>query len=465
MANVCITPKNSSRLHQTSLEKIKNEARERRRDVIYLILGYLKENNLEITADSLVKEAKLDDNYQACENVDLGIILQEYQSYYFTKFQRYPKIVRRLDESETRTNQRVPRGKTAKKSTPPPVTKKEEPADKDAGFQFEITSYNGNENPIRQNRSTSKLNRSSPMMLESDQSESKDSIRDQITNQIISTEIGVKWEDCLGLENTVETLKEAAIYPLFYPELFQNISPWRGVLLHGPPGTGKTLLAKALASESHTTFFNVTNSAFISKWRGESEKMIKHLFDLAKYHAPSTIFFDEIDALIPGPRDVQHEAAKRFKSELLVNLDGISSNDEHIIVLASTNAPWDLDNALLRRFDKRILINMPDSLTRIAILKECLKCVVVDISAQEYAEIANLTDCYSGSDIKTLCKEVTMSVIRERIRTGRKNNDVNDKCRKINFADVKTALQKVRPSVNASVCRRYFQWQNEHGST
>lgn len=208
------------------MEKIKNESRERRRNLLYLILGYLKENSLENTADTLIKEAQLDCSFQLCENVELDVILQEYQSYYHTKFQKYPKIVRKLDEPGSQ------RSKSAKRvlSSKPPEESGETLENEDSDFQFEIIPLNA-----------TKVNR-----------------QEEICSQELLNNSKTSWSECIGLENVIEVLKESTIYPILYPDLFRDIVTWKGVLLHGPPGTGKTLLAKALAHETQTTFFNLT---------------------------------------------------------------------------------------------------------------------------------------------------------------------------------------------------------------
>lgn len=120
-----------------------------------------------------------------------------------------------------------------------------------------------------------------------------------ISRDIYSEDPNVRWTDLIGLENAVRLVKEAVVYPIRYPQLFRGIlSPWKGLLLYGPPGTGKTMLAKAIATECHTTFFNISASSIVSKWRGDSEKLVRVLFELARYHAPSTIFLDELDSIM-----------------------------------------------------------------------------------------------------------------------------------------------------------------------
>ncbi|KAJ0986013.1 hypothetical protein J5N97_004369 [Dioscorea zingiberensis] len=239
-------------------------------------------------------------------------------------------------------------------------------------------------------------------------------LAETLCRDIIRGSPDVKWESIKGLENAKRLLKEAVVMPIKYPKYFTGLlSPWKGILLFGPPGTGKTMLAKAVATECKTTFFNISASSIVSKWRGDSEKLVKVLFELARHHAPSTIFLDEIDAIISqrGEARSEHEASRRLKTELLIQMDGLTKTNELVFVLAATNLPWELDGAMLRRLEKRILVPLPEPEARHAMFKDLLPSIPEEEKIP-YDLLVDKTDGYSGSDIRLVCKEAAMQPLR-----------------------------------------------------
>jgi katanin p60 ATPase-containing subunit A1 len=242
-----------------------------------------------------------------------------------------------------------------------------------------------------------------------------------VKRDILVQSPNIKWKDIAGLREAKNLLEEAIVLPLWMPDYFQGIRrPWKGVLMTGPPGTGKTLLAKAVATECGTTFFNVTASMLTSKWRGDSEKIVRLLFEMARFYAPSTIFIDEIDSLCsPRGDSSEHESSRRVKSEILMQMDGISSvsGEENpiVMVLAATNFPWQIDEALRRRLEKRVYIPLPDFESRRELLKLNLQSIQTasDLNIDELSEKMN---GYSGADITNICRDASMMSMRKKIR-------------------------------------------------
>ncbi|CDQ64385.1 unnamed protein product [Oncorhynchus mykiss] len=243
-----------------------------------------------------------------------------------------------------------------------------------------------------------------------------------LERDIISQNPNVKWDDIADLEEAKKLLKEAVVLPMWMPEFFKGIRrPWKGVLLVGPPGTGKTLLAKAVATECRTTFFNVSSSTLTSKYRGESEKLVRLLFEMARFCAPTTIFIDEVDSMCSrrGTSE-EHEASRRVKAELLVQMDGVGGASENedpskmVMVLAATNFPWDIDEALRRRLEKRIYIPLPSAKGRVELLKINLKELEL-ANDVDMAKIAEQMEGYSGADITNVCRDASLMAMRRRI--------------------------------------------------
>lgn len=289
-----------------------------------------------------------------------------------------------------------------------------------------------------------------------------------LCRDIIRGSPDVSWESIKGLENAKRLLKEAVVMPIKYPKYFTGLlSPWKGILLFGPPGTGKTMLAKAVATECKTTFFNISASSIVSKWRGDSEKLVRVLFELARHHAPSTIFLDEIDAIISqrGEARSEHEASRRLKTEFLIQMDGLTRSEELVFVLAATNIPWELDAAMLRRLEKRILVPLPEPDARFAIFKELLPSVPGE-SKIPYDVLVERTEGYSGSDIRLVCKEAAMQPLR-RLMVELENKEVNDEelppVGPVEADDIEVALRNTRPSAHLHA-HRYEKFNQDYGS-
>ncbi|XP_054803557.1 uncharacterized protein LOC129306829 isoform X2 [Prosopis cineraria] len=295
-------------------------------------------------------------------------------------------------------------------------------------------------------------------------------LAESLSRDIIRGSPDVKWESIKGLETAKRLLKEAVVMPIKYPKYFTGLlSPWKGILLFGPPGTGKTMLAKAVATECKTTFFNISASSVVSKWRGDSEKLVRVLFELARHHAPSTIFLDEIDAIISqrGESRSEHEASRRLKTELLIQMDGLTRTNELVFVLAATNIPWELDAAMLRRFEKRILVPLPGPEARKAMFKEHLPPQHGEEQIP-YALLAEQTEGYSGSDIRLLCKEAAMQPLRRLMSQLEQREEVVQeeelpKVGPIGSKDIEIALKNTRPSAHLHA-HKYEKFNSDYGS-
>uniref|UniRef100_A0A8D9BY06 Katanin p60 ATPase-containing subunit A1 n=3 Tax=Cacopsylla melanoneura TaxID=428564 RepID=A0A8D9BY06_9HEMI len=296
---------------------------------------------------------------------------------------------------------------------------------------------------------------------------------EMLERDMVQKNPNIRWDDIAELTDAKRLLEEAVVLPMWMPEFFRGIRrPWKGVLMVGPPGTGKTMLAKAVATECGTTFFNVCSSTLTSKYRGESEKLVRLLFEMARFYAPSTIFIDEIDSLCSRRgSESEHEASRRVKSELLVQMDGLSSEEDStkvVMVLAATNFPWDIDEALRRRLEKRIYIPLPSKVGREALLKINLKEVKVD-QAVDLTKIASELDGYSGADITNVCRDASMMSMRRKI-IGLTPEQIRQIPKEeldmpVSQWDFEEALARCNKSVAREDLEKYDKWMGEYGST
>ena len=286
------------------------------------------------------------------------------------------------------------------------------------------------------------------------------------------SQVKVKWSDVSGLDDAKRSLQEAAILPLLRPDLYTGLrSPPKGILLYAPPGTCKTMLVKAVAHESQCILFACTASALTSKWHGEGEKLVRTLFRMAADVAPSILFFDEIDALLSSRKaEGEHEASRRFKTEFMVQVDGVASGgsddldvQHRVLVIGCTNCPWDIDDAVMRRFQRRIYIPLPDVEARKALLRNMLnKASDHNIKTSgQISQLVKLTEGYSCSDIASIAQEAAFGPLRslggmDDIRDAR-TQDV----RPIDLNDFKDAISKSKKSVTAGLLAKYDSWEKE----
>ena len=296
-----------------------------------------------------------------------------------------------------------------------------------------------------------------------------------IERDIIQNDLGVSFDDIASLGEAKRLLNEAVTLPLIIPEFFTGIQePWKGVLLFGPPGTGKTLLAKAVATMNRISFFNCSSSSLMSKWRGESEKLVRVLFNMAHHYAPSIVFFDEVDALISRRgADSEHEASRRFKSELLSQMDGLTSGSggegKNVLVLATSNCPWDVDEAMRRRLEKRIYIPLPDFEARKRMFEIYLSGAVRTDADINLADLATDTAGFSGADVKLLCRDASMQPVRrlvadktpDEIRALKDAGKLDEVL--VSREDFAESLSRTSPSV--CDVERYEQWRDAFAST
>ena len=256
----------------------------------------------------------------------------------------------------------------------------------------------------------------------------------------------IRWEDVGGLEEVKARLREAVEMPLKEPESFERlgIRPPRGILLYGPPGTGKTLLAKAVANESEANFISIKGPEVMSKWVGESEKAVRQILKKARQVAPCIVFLDEIDAI--GHRrgtGMDDGVTERVVNQLLTSMDGLESM-EGVVVIAATNRPDMVDPALLRagRFDRLVLIPVPDEKARLAILRVHTK--GMPLKDVDLAPLAKELDQYTGADIESLCREAAMVALRQ-----------DPKAAEVTTAHFEEAIKQVHPSVDEETLRFY----------
>ncbi|PHH62044.1 hypothetical protein CDD81_7600 [Ophiocordyceps australis] len=318
-------------------------------------------------------------------------------------------------------------------------------------------------------------------------------LRSALSGAILQERPNVRWEDIAGLDAAKETLKEAVVLPIKFPTLFQGKrQAWKGILLYGPPGTGKSYLAKAVATEANSTFFSISSSDLVSKWMGESEKLVRMLFSMARENTPSVIFIDEIDALC-GPRgEGESEASRRIKTEILIQMEGVGNDSKGILVLGATNIPWQLDAAIRRRFQRRVHIGLPDVNGRARMFKLAIGDTDTTLQASDYNILASRSEGFSGSDITNVVQQALMRPVRKILQATHFKPVMKEGKRmltpcspgdseklEMTYDDVKSdellapevmlkdfelALEDSHPTVSKDDIVKQIEWTNEFGS-
>ncbi len=293
--------------------------------------------------------------------------------------------------------------------------------------------------------------------------DTEDEVESAISSVIVREKPNVKWEDVAGMESAKRALREAIILPMNRPDLFTGARrPWKGILMYGPPGCGKTYLCKAVASEVDSTFFSVSAANLISKWLGESEKLVKSLYERAVEEAPSIIFFAEVDALA-GARGggSENEAMRRVKTQLLQAVEGFGTGKELLVTVGATNTPWDIDAAMRRRFERRVYVTLPTKEAREKMFHIHTRGINLD-SDVNFVELSDYTAGYTAADIALLCREALMHPIRELDAEGAlKNKDIQP--RAPNIHDFLTGMESIKPSVSPKELTRYEEWKDQFG--
>ena len=481
----------------------------RRKNLLYLIQRHLNDNGLYGTANALKAEAKLSDEFELCDNIDLDGMYLEYASYYQLKFGKYPRILKKQcgqPQVNIVAGQKCARKKSKQQKTPTtdakannrdgrgdeqqddvdelqvtvtkmetqtkteqlqPQSEPQQQQQRNDHIKFILDVDTLEVSPPRHKEQLSRLQdiqHAGGNMISNDlllSTQEWQSLADLIKSCITREDLQLKWSDISGNLKAVEIIKEAVLVPMQYPQLFANgLKPWRSVLLHGPPGSGKTLLAKVLYSETRSkevTFFNITSSIVVSKWRGESEKLLKVLFHMAQKLSPSIIFFDEIEGLTSKrDRCSDHESSKRFKNELLQLMDGLEQSCQGVFILASSNLPWEIDEAFLRRFEKKLMVQLPNEVERAMLIHKLLP-LNVKLNEEQMSALVQLSNNFTGDEIRLACKEIAMQTIRKVTKACLKGEKPKDEIA------VETAFRQIKP-LSVMVMEKHVRWQTEHGS-
>jgi len=315
--------------------------------------------------------------------------------------------------------------------------------------------------PKREYQPSAKPIEPAPAQPIAEEDEDSKRLKEMISDTIITERHDTTMAEIAGLDAAKQAIYDAIVAPMKHPELFKGKArqPWRGILFYGPAGCGKTLIAKAVASEINATFFNVSAANIVSKWLGESERLVLKLFELARKNQPAVIFIDELDSIGVARSGDDVGGERRLKTQLLTELQGLASKEgERVTVVGATNLPWELDFALRSRFEKRIHVPLPEKVARKAIFEIHMEDVEISDDV-DYSELADLSEGYSGREISVVCREAAMEPIRDLQKTGRMEDEeeIFD-IRPVSREDFLLAIENIRPAISPEEVKKYIDW-------
>ena len=291
-------------------------------------------------------------------------------------------------------------------------------------------------------------------------------VKSSYDDVILQEKPNVSWGEIVGNEDAKKALRESITFPSMRPDLFPLGWP-RGILLYGPPGTGKTLLAAAVASDIDGHFMNVDASTIMSKWLGEAEQNVSKLFKSAKHMLDEdgvvsvVIFIDEVDSLFGRGNNSDTGGESRVRNQFLKEMDSITDKGKNLAlyVIGATNKPWSLDWPFLRRFQKRICVNLPSLDARVEMMEMYTSSLKIDESIR-LSDIANSLEGYSGSDIRDICQSVQLQVVSKLFENGSPTEDVQPES--ITSEDFFEIMEKRKPSVSPEMLHAYSTWSDNY---